>query len=130
MKNKTLITYAVLIAVVFGGILAARYYSETAPGQYDELAQCINESGATFYGAFWCPHCNDQKRQFGASQRYLPYLECSTPDGQNQTQECREAGIQSYPTWELADGTRLQGVQSPQQLAEATDCALPSESNS
>jgi len=22
------------------------------------LAECLTESGAKFYGAYWCPHCN------------------------------------------------------------------------
>jgi hypothetical protein len=29
-----------------------------AEGQnLDDFAKCIKDSGAMFYGAFWCPHC-------------------------------------------------------------------------
>lgn len=94
----------------------------TASAAQTELAQCIADSGATFYGAFWCPHCADQKDKFGAAAKQLPYVECSTPDGQGQTQECNEAGVTTYPTWEFADGSRLEGVLSLTRLAEKTEC--------
>lgn len=101
-----------------------RMWGEKQPGELDGFAQCINESGAKFYGAFWCPHCNDQKALFGNSAKLLPYVECSTPDRQNQTQECIDAGIQSYPTWEFSDGSRESGVVSLDQLSEITGCQL------
>lgn len=94
------------------------------PGKYDEFATCIADSGATFFGAFWCPHCNEQKQLFGKSGKLLPYVECSNPD-QSQTAICIEKEITGYPTWELADGTRLSGVQSFAKLAEVTSCPLP-----
>ena len=65
----------------------------------DEFAKCIADSGAKFYGAFWCSHCKDQKDLFGDSAQYLPYVECSTPDGNNQLPVCADEGIKIYPTW-------------------------------
>ena len=41
------------------------------------LAEYLTEEGALFYGASWCPHCQEQKRLFGASASRLPYIECS-----------------------------------------------------
>ena len=114
-----------LFAIALVGMMVVQAMDGKKPGQLDEFAQCVAESGATFYGAFWCPHCQDQKRAFGKSEKNLPYVECSTPDGQGQTQECADAGITSYPTWTLADGTELGGVQSPADLADATGCVLP-----
>jgi hypothetical protein len=99
----------------FGSILAG--------GQYDEFAQCIANSGAQFYGAFWCPHCSEQKELFGASAKHLPYIECSTPDGQGQLAVCSAAGINSYPTWIFTDGTRG-AVMSLQELSQKTNCPL------
>jgi len=112
------------ILVVIALIGAAVYYS-MQPGKLDAFTTCLEEQGATFYGAFWCPHCNDQKRVFGRSQKLLPYVECSTPDRQNQTPECAEAGITGYPTWEFADGERATGPQTLATLAERTGCELP-----
>jgi len=85
------------------------------------LAEHLTEQGALFYGASWCPHCQEQKRLFGASASRLPYVECS-PAGPNTPQSltCRRAGVQSYPTW-VIDGRAFAGqVLSLAQLAEAT----------
>lgn len=125
MKFNSTHFFIVLILFIVAGIGIARFYSEAKPSPYIELAQCIADSGATFYGAFWCPHCAEQKALFGSSHEFLPYVECSTPDRQNQTEVCIEAGIESYPTWDLADGTRIGGVQTREQLAELTGCQLP-----
>jgi hypothetical protein len=89
------------------------------------FAQCIHKSGATFYGAFWCPHCQAQKRLFGAAQDELPYVECSTPDGNGQTEICKDKGIKSYPTWTFKDGSRQTGEMSFATLSEKTNCPLP-----
>jgi thiol-disulfide isomerase/thioredoxin len=101
------------------------------PGKYDQLAQCITDSGAKFYGAFWCPHCQAQKAMFGKSAKKLPYVECSTKDGKGQTQICIDQDIKSYPTWVLADGTRLpvenQAGVSFATLAAKTNCTVPTE---
>lgn len=101
------------------------YYSANTPGRYDGFAQCLSEEGATFYGAFWCPHCAQQKQLFGKSAKLLPYVECSTPDGKGQTAICISKNIESYPTWEFADGTKISALMTPEQLAEKTGCALP-----
>ncbi len=97
----------------------------SAPGQYDAFAKCIADSGAKFYGAFWCPHCHDQKTEFGSSEQYLPYVECSTPNAQGQTQVCIDKKIKEYPTWEFPDGTMEVGVQTLEALSQKTSCPLP-----
>lgn len=93
--------------------------------KYDALATCIKDSGANFYGAFWCPHCQSQKKLFGASERLLPYIECSTPDGSGQTQICADKKITGYPTWIFKDGSILNGEVPLATLAEKTSCVLP-----
>lgn len=101
------------------------YSSSTAPGKYDAFAQCLTENGAVFYGAFWCPHCQNQKALFGKSKDLLPYVECSTADGKEQLPICEEKNIEGYPTWDFADSTRLTGEISLETLAEKTGCTLP-----
>lgn len=87
------------------------------------LAQCLTEKGTTFYGAFWCPHCANQKAAFGKDAfEHVEYVECSNPD-RSMTAACQNAGIESYPTWEFADGTRVTGEQSLLALAQGSDCA-------
>jgi len=82
------------------------------------LAQHLADTGAIFYGAWWCPHCHDQKQLFGQeAAQIINYVECSEPDGQGQTPACQEAGITGYPTWEI-NGERLSGTQSLEELAQ------------
>ena len=85
------------------------------------LAEHLTEEGVLFYGASWCPHCQEQKRLFGASASRLPYIECS-PAGPNapQAPSCNIAGVQTYPTW-VIKGRRIVGqVLSLAELANAT----------
>jgi glutaredoxin len=93
-------------------------------GKYDELAQCMTERGVTFYGAFWCPHCANQKQILGTSMKHINYVECSLPDKSGQTEVCKQANITNYPTWEFQDGTRAAGVQQPEQLSQKSGCKL------
>ena len=95
------------------------------PGKLDDFAKCLKDKGAKFYGAFWCPHCQDQKTLFGSSKKYLPYIECSTANGNSQLPICKEKNIEGYPTWEFADGSRLTGELSLEQLSQKTECQLP-----
>ncbi len=113
---------SVLIIVA---LIAYGVYSSSQPGQYDDFAKCIGDKGATFYGAFWCPHCQAQKKMFGKSAKYLPYVECSLPSGNAKTEVCVRAGIESYPTWEFPDKTRQTGAISLQELAAKSGCQLP-----
>jgi hypothetical protein len=122
--KKTAIIYIVIIIVAIAGI----YWAATrpvGPGKLDEFASCIDKSGAKFFGAFWCPHCQATKKLFGSSVKLLPYIECSTPDGKSQLPQCNDAKIESYPTWEFADGSRLTGELSLETISNKTGCALP-----
>jgi thiol-disulfide isomerase/thioredoxin len=121
MTKKTRYIIIIAIIAIFGGLTA--WYKLT-PGPYDRLAQCINNSGAKFYGAFWCPHCQEQKRVFSKSVKYLPYVECSTPDQKGQTTACTDQSIETYPTWIFPDGTRETGVKTTEYLAEKTACTI------
>lgn len=122
--NKKLITIVVVVIVI--GILAILGIKSTRePGQLDAFAQCLKEKGAIFYGTFWCPHCQNQKALFGKSAKLLPYVECSTPDGRNQLQICKDKNIEGYPTWEFSDGSRESGEVSLNRLSEKTGCLLP-----
>ena len=112
-----------LIALLAVGAFA--YYRST-PGKYDEFAKCLSANGAVMYGAFWCPHCKDQKAAFGKSFQYITYIECAEPNNPNiQTAACRDAKISSYPTWEFVDKTQQSGKLSMEYLAQKTGCALP-----
>ena len=127
-KNNLKIFISIIILLILGTIAAIFFRSDATspgPGKYDEFATCLKDKGAIFYGAFWCPHCQSQKKLFGSSQKLLPYVECSLPSGQGQTQICIDKKVVSYPTWEFADGSRLNGEIPLTTLAEKTLCTLP-----
>ena len=78
------------------------------------------------YGAFWCPHCLEQKEAFADSFEYVNYIECGVKgDHKGQTQACKDAGIVEYPTWEFLDQSRVKGKQTFPFLSEKTGCPLP-----
>jgi len=114
-----------LILGVITTVILRSDNASTDPGKYDAFATCLTDKGAVFYGAFWCPHCQAQKKLFGSSVKLLPYVECSTANGSGQLQTCKDKNVSGYPTWEFADESRLTGEISLKQLAEKTSCTLP-----
>jgi hypothetical protein len=124
-SNKKTITIGVIALIIIIGLMFFAKQATGGPSKLDGFAQCLKDKGATFYGAFWCPHCQNQKALFGSSKRYLPYVECSTPDSQGQTQICKEMGIKSYPTWVFPDMSTTSGEVALATLAEKTSCVLP-----
>ena len=112
----------IVVAVSLTGTLAVyapvnqgAVQAETLPGELGPpvtttsgpaevaLAQHLSGIGAKMYGAWWCPHCHDQKQLFGdTAAKQIPYVECAE-DGQNsQTDLCRsKRGVSGFPTWEI-----------------------------
>lgn len=86
-------------------------------GSAEALAKCLTDSGAELYGAYWCPHCQQQKDLFGDAVEYVPYIECTT-----EQEKCSNAGIRAYPTWKFADGSEAVGGQSLENLASLSGC--------
>ena len=83
-----------------------------------KLADQLNKVGAKFFGAHWCPACKEQMRLFGKQAgRRLDYVECGLPEKYpDQVSQCRDARIQSIPTWTRPGSKRLEGVQSINKL--------------
>ena len=129
MKNKAILTGIIVIVIAFAVYLSFVPANRVA-GEYDEFTQCLKDKGALFYGAFWCPHCRDQKELFGKSASKLPYVECSTADGKNQLSICAEKDIKSYPTWTFVDGEKVPSLLTLEQLSTKTSCLLPSGESS
>jgi len=130
-KQKVFITIIVLLLVV-----AAFYFTTKAITQYtgyavntnsssttlDDFNKCLAAKGAVMYGAYWCPHCQNQKKTLGDS-KYIPYIECAQ-DGENaQPEKCEAAGISGYPTWQIA-GNLYPGEKTLQELSQLTGCKI------
>ncbi len=130
-KHKLVLVAGVLAIVIasaglaYKGDGAVNNNSNQAAGKYDDFAKCLKDKGAVFYGAFWCSHCQNQKKSFGTSVEFLPYVECSTPDGKGQLQVCIDKNIAGYPTWVFSDGSRQSGEVPFATLAAKTGCTLP-----
>ena len=82
--------------------------------QQQALADHLQQQGAIFYGAWWCPACFQQKNLFGKEAgNQLPYVECTEEGGRER---CQAASIRAFPTWDLPGKPRLEGVQSLEEL--------------
>ena len=81
------------------------------------LAKHLKQVEAKMYGAFWCPHCHEQKQLFGqeASQS-INYIECDPKGKKPQPELCEAAKIESFPTWKIK-GKSVSGTQSLEELA-------------
>lgn len=114
MKKITFkkIVWPLILLVVVGLIVGAGIVLPNQPDKLDGFASCLKDKGATFYGAFWCPHCQNQEALFGRSERLLPYIECSNPD-QSSTQVCIDKNIISYPTWVFSGGFTVNSSSAP-----------------
>lgn len=122
-KSKVILTIGmgllVLIPIVIFAVVSVK---PVKPGQYDQLATCLTQKGVKMYGAYWCVHCQAQKKAFGTSFAKINYIECSLPGGTGQTEACIQAKIESYPTWEFGDGERITGEIKLDQLAVKAEC--------
>jgi hypothetical protein len=131
MDKKKIKNYIILTGIIIL-IIGAAYYL-TLPktnNNYDNLAKCLSEKNVTMYGACWCPHCKDQKKEFGSSFQYINYIECQViennqcvADGR-QTEICKNAEINGYPAWIFNDGTRKEGFVTLKDLAAAANCSI------
>jgi uncharacterized membrane protein len=111
------------LAAIFVFALHLQYAAEPPPPddpRAGPLADHLKTTGAKFYGAYWCQHCEEQKKIFGSAVDRLPYIECS-PGGQRAPmgEECRNAYIKTFPTW-VINGKRTEGVLSIKDLSEAS----------
>jgi uncharacterized membrane protein/glutaredoxin len=83
------------------------------------LARHLAATRAVMYGAFWCPHCQEQKEMFAGAASMLPYVECDANGAGARPDLCERAAVKSFPTWVIGD-QRLEGTQSLDTLARAS----------
>ena len=116
--------YAVLIVAAVG---LTYYLGNRRQHEHDKFAQCLKDRGVRMYGAWWCPHCQEQKEKFGASFKLVDYVECGVQgDTSARTQVCKDADIKHYPTWQFPPtGERVERVFELEELSAKTSCPLP-----
>jgi uncharacterized membrane protein/Zn ribbon nucleic-acid-binding protein len=111
---------SVAVTAVIVGTLHLYYSDLLSPREdprLEPLAHHLTETGARYYGAYWCPACQQQNRLFRSAYEHLPYVECS-PEGRHgrPAAECVRAGVSNFPTWSVR-GRVYEGVIEPQDLA-------------
>jgi uncharacterized membrane protein len=88
------------------------------------LARHLAATGARFYGAYWCPHCREQKELFGGAAALLPYVECDPGGAGARPELCAMAGVKVFPTWVIG-GTRHDGLLPLDALARLSGFTPP-----
>ena len=121
--KKIIAIIVVTIVLLFGLSFVLNKQAENKPTPEKSLAMCLTEKGVKFYGAFWCPHCQDQKTAFKNGKKQLPYVECSTAS-REQTQICKDEKIESYPTWKFPNGETMNGAVALSTLAAKSGCTF------
>lgn len=129
MVNKIviiLVWIAVGIAVIWGVgavITKNKIKNEANLSVLDNFAKCLTDKGVRMYGADWCPHCQNQKKLFGASFHFINYTECAVPGNpRQQAKACSDADVTGYPTWIFANGERIEGETTFGELAKKSEC--------
>lgn len=114
------------LALIVAAFSAVAYLGLRKRGNHFEtFAKCLASKQVKMYGAYWCPHCAEQKEMFESSFQYVPYVECGLPGSRNEAQVCKDAGIAHFPTWQFADGKREEGTLPLQTLGARAGCDLP-----
>ena len=118
--NSKIILSIILGFLLTSGIVFFLLSGDKSNAALDEFSRCLAEKKVTMYGADWCPHCQNEKKAFGSSFKFIPYIECP-----EDPKRCLAAGISGYPTWIFSDGRRLEGEQGVEKLSQESGCPLP-----
>ncbi|HIK45061.1 MAG TPA: hypothetical protein IGR64_09255 [Leptolyngbyaceae cyanobacterium M65_K2018_010] len=113
-----------LAAALTWGCSPSQTQSVATASYEAQLAQHLTQSGSVMYGAYWCPHCADQKAMFGEAVNQITYVECAADGPQAQPELCKAKGVQGYPSWEI-NGQLLPGVKSLEDLATLSGFQAP-----
>jgi uncharacterized membrane protein len=99
-----------------------------------ELAKHLKATGATMYGAYWCPHCYEQKELFGKEAvKEIPYTECGEGGVDAKVQACKDMAPEvekatgqpfGFPTWKV-NGKFYSGRQKLEDLARNSEYKGP-----
>ena len=133
-RNKLVISIGIIVGVVAlflviyftlgkitGGAVAIDASST------DQFAKCLSEKNVKMYGAYWCPHCVNNKGMFGNGGKILVdlgiYVECDAGGDNPQPDVCSEKGVEGYPTWEI-NNKLYSGEMQLNKIAELSGCTL------
>ena len=133
-RNKLVISIGILVGVIvlflviyfaLGKITGGAVSVDASSA--DQFAKCLSEKNVKMYGAYWCPHCVNNKEMFGNGGKILVdlgiYVECDSGGENPQPDVCFEKGVEGYPTWEI-NNKLYSGEMSLDKIAGLSGCAL------
>ena len=119
-RNRRLLNILILcVVLVAAGYAVYVSFRPQDSGQYDGFARCLTGEGVVMYGTEWCPHCQDQKRLFGESFRYVAFVNCDL-----DAAACAAVNVTQFPTWVYPDRSRTTGLLPLAVLADRTGCKV------
>jgi len=123
MNQIKAVPLLLFFGLILAGCAAPKPVANLVTGSFPQdkiegLAKALTSAGVKEYGSQYCSACKVQKEMFGSAWQYINFIECSVDASETQNAACRAAGITLYPTWEFKDGSRLQGVQQLEVLAQ------------
>jgi len=132
-KKRAILTVMVIVGLVVVLFFASKMITNFTgkaisggnEGNLDDFTKCLAEKGVKMYGAYWCPHCQNQKALFKNSAEFMEnvYIECDSGGENPKPELCQEKGIGGYPTWEI-NGNMYPGEKSLGELAGLSGCKL------
>ncbi len=118
--NKVLLSIIVISIAIVSVVVWFLSKESASDLKLQAFAKCLTEKGAVMYGAYWCPHCQNQKKLFGGAFSYVNYVECT-----KDPKKCEAAQVKGYPTWTFKNGQRIEGEASFAALSEKSSCPAP-----
>lgn len=122
-KSRVGIAVAIALLLMGSGCTAQRTSTpvESANGASASpamlaLVDHLNQQGAKLYTTYWCPYCQRQQALFGSAVAKLQVIECDPQGKDAQPEQCAQAQVSSYPTWQM-NGQLYRGLQSLEELA-------------
>jgi len=114
-KKKVILMAFVVVVVAVLLIFLSGYITKTTGFSTNEfesekLARELTAKGVIMYGLDTCPHCQEQKKEFGAAFKYINYTAC-----EKDLIDCSK--LNGVPAWKLGDKI-LYGTQSFEKLRE------------
>ncbi|MFA6022590.1 MAG: hypothetical protein WC781_00720 [Candidatus Pacearchaeota archaeon] len=121
ISKKKIMTF---VAIAFVIVICIAYYLSFIESNknYEDIAKCLTSKNVTMYGSIFCSHCQEEKKTFGDSWKYVNYVECSMVNLPGENEFCISKKIEAYPTWEFPNGSRKVGFISPEELGKITNC--------
>lgn len=118
--TKTMVTFGVLILILFGLYYFSDWFSKTTGYVLGEdekvkLAVCLNSKNALLYSSSSCNDCEKQLDLFGKeASKFLTVFTCQNVG------ECPEGGV---PAWKI-NGQTYYGVKQLGELIALSGCEV------